>query len=921
MTKLFAPTRRQRLVVRPRLTEQLDATLDAGHRLTLVSAPAGFGKTTVLSDWLASLAQRQPSPRVGWLALDEGDNDLARLMTHLVASLESVGLGVDTAVLEALPTSTATALNGLVNAVTRAGDSAAGGEWVVVLDDYHVIGASEVHEAVAFLLEHLPPHLHVVMATRSDPPIPLSRLRSRGQLTEVRAAELRFSASEAQEFLTRTMGLDLTVADMDALEERTEGWIAGLQLAALSLRGIPGHDEVATFIEAFTGSNRFVIDYLADEVLARQTTRVRAFLLETAVLDRLTGPLCDAVTGGVDGARMLEQLERGNLFIVPLDAERSWYRYHHLFADVLRARLRTEAPHQVASLHRRASDWFATQGLVEEAVQHALAASDFDRAARLMEVALPELRRTRQDGLLLAWVPLLPEPVVRRSPVLSILAAWSLIMSGDLDAGERRLDDAEAALAAGTLDQELAAAWADTEDLRTAPATVAVYRASLAQARGDLAGTVRHARRAADLAEPTDHFIRGAAGGFLGLAAWAAGDVGEALHTFAEGVRSLHAAGNLVDELDSSVVLADMWVASGRPSRARRLSEQALRAATEGGHPYLRATADLHVALAELDREVDELASAEEHLETARILGERTSITENRHRWFVAMSQVRAAGGDFAAALDLLDEADALYRHGFYPDLRPIAAMKARVQIAAGDLRSAARWAKGRGVGVGDDADYLREYEHLTLARLLLAQYRLEDHREHEVGAPLAAVLGLLDRLQAAATDAAREGSVLEIGVLQALAHHADGNLPVALAALGRALATAPEPDSHVRLYLDEGAPMEALLNEAARSTDPIAGAERGVAARKRVRRLLRRFPAARTTATAESTQAPVDPLSHRELDVLHLLDSELTGPEIARELYITLNTLRTHTRHIFTKLDASTRAGAVHRARERGLL
>lgn len=886
-----------------------------------MSAPAGFGKTTVLSDWLASLAQRQPSPRVGWLSLDEGDNDLARLMTHLVASLERVGLGVDTAVLEALHTSSAAALTGLVNAVTRARASAAGTEWVVVLDDYHVIGAPEVHEALAFLLEHLPPHLHVVMATRSDPPLPLARLRSRGQLTEVRAAELRFTASEAQEFLTRTMGLDLAVADVDALEERTEGWIAGLQLAALSLRGIPEHDEVVTFIEAFTGSNRFVIDYLADEVLARQSTRVRAFLLETAVLDRLTGPLCDAVTGGVDGARMLEQLERGNLFLVPLDAERSWYRYHHLFADVLRARLRTEAPDQVPSLHRRASDWFAAQGLVEDAVRHALAASDFDRAAHLMEVALPELRRTRQDSLLLAWVRSLPESVVRRSPVLSILAAWSLIMSGDLDAGERRLDDAEAALAAGTLDQELAAAWADTEDLRTAPATVAVYRASLAQARGDVAGTVRHARRAVDLAGPTDHFIRGAAGGFLGLAAWAAGDVGEALSTFAEGVRSLHAAGNLVDELDSGVVFADMWVASGRPSRARRLCEQALQTATEGGHPYLRATADLHVALAELDREADELASAEGHLETARILRERTSITENRHRWFVAMSQVRAAGGDFAAALDLLDEADALYRHGFYPDLRPIAAMKARIEIAAGDLSSAARWAEGRGVGVGDDADYLREYEHLTLARLLLAQHRVEGHSEPRVEAPLAAVLGLLDRLQAAATDAAREGSVLEIRVLQALGHHADGNLPAALAALGQALGTAPEPDSYVRRYLDEGAPMEALLNEAARSTDPIAGAEREEAVRKRVRRLLRRFPAARTTATAESTQAPVYSLSHRELDVLRLLDSELTGPEIARELYITLNTLRTHTKHIFTKLDASTRAGAVHRARERGLL
>ncbi len=917
-TKLFAPARRPQLVARPRLTGQLDTTLDAGHRLTLVSAPAGFGKTTVLSDWLAHLAQRQPHTRVGWLSLDDADNDLTRLVTHVVASLNSVGLGVDTAVLESLHTaSTSTALTVLVNDVSRAGENASGERWVLVLDDYHAIGASEVHEAVTFLLDHLPDHVHLVMATRSDPPLPLARLRSGGQLTEVRAADLRFRPAEAREFLNQTMGLYLTSADVDALEERTEGWIAGLQLAALSLRSIPERGEVAGFIEAFTGSNRFVIDYLADEVLARQPGRVRDFLLGTAVLDRLTGPLCDAVTGSADGTRMLEDLERGNLFLVPLDTERLWYRYHHLFADVLRVRLRAEAPDQVPSLHQRASDWFASHGLVEDAVRHALAAEDVDRAAYLMEEALPELRRTRQDGLLLAWVRSLPESVVRRSPVLSILSGWSMMMSGDLDGLESRLDDAEAALAAGAHDEDLAAAWADTDDLRTAPATVSVYRASLAQARGDVAGTMRHACRALDLAGPEDHFVRGAGSGFVGLAAWAAGDIGEALSTFSEAVRSLHTAGNLVDELDGTVVLADMWITSGRPSRARRLCEQALQTATEGGHPYVRATADLHVALAELDRELDDLTSAEAHLETARVLGERTSITENRHRWFVAMSQVRAAGGDYDTAIGLLDQAEALYRHGFYPDVRPVRAMRARVQIAAGALAAAVGWADDRGVSVGDDAHHLREYEHLTLARLLLAQHRVEQHSDHAGSAHLAAVLGLLDRLHAAATDAGRDGSVLEIRVLQALAHHAHGDLPAALAALSRALSEAPEPDSYVRLYLDEGAPMMALLHQAASTTEP-AGAERGETVRGLARRLLDR------AHPVEGTEPPatlLGPLSQRELEVLRLLDSELTGPEIARELYVTLNTLRTHTKRIFTKLDAKTRAAAVHRARERGLL
>ncbi|HLL65920.1 MAG TPA: LuxR C-terminal-related transcriptional regulator [Micromonosporaceae bacterium] len=915
-TKLFAPARRPQLVARPRLTERLDTTLEAGHRLTLVSAPAGFGKTTLLSDWLTHLDTSRPDSRVAWLAVDDNDNDLARLLTHLVAALQGAGLAVDSAAVESLPASVSAALTALLNDITIAGIDKTDTRWILVLDDYHAIDAADVHDAVTFLLDHLPEHLHLVMTTRSDPPLPLARLRSRGQLTELRAADLRFTAAEAQEFLNRVMGLDLTSADVQALEERTEGWIAGLQLAALSLRGIAERGGIEGFIEGFTGSNRFVIDYLADEVLARQPAPVRDFLLRTAVLDRLTGPLCDAVTGRADGTRTLADLDRGNLFLVPLDDHRRWYRYHHLFADVLRARLLAEQPDLVPGLHRRAGDWYAAHDLVADAVRHALAAEDFGRAAYLVEAALPDLRRARQDSLLLAWTRSLPEPVLRRSPVLSILSAWSRMMSGDLDAAEARLDDAERALAAGANDEDLAAGWAHTEDLRTAPATISVYRASLAQARGDVAGTLHHARHALDLAGPADHLVRGAAGGFLGLAAWAAGDIAAALATFGEAVRSLHAAGNLVDELDSTVVLADMWVAAGRPSHARRRYEQALLSATGNGEPLPRATADLHVGLAELDRELDDLTGAEAHLETARVLAERGSITENRHRWFVAMAQVRAAHGDHETARHLLDQAEAMYRRGFYPDIRPIAAMRTRVQIAEGDLASAAAWAHGRGVSVHDDPDYLYEYEHLTLVRLVLAQRRAGQHVEHAAGAsPVAAVLGLLDRMHAAAAHAGRAGSAREIRMLQALAHRADGDLPHALEVLDRSFVEAPEPDSNVRLYLDEGAPMRALLQHAA----GVGHTTCGEGLPGRARRLLQR---AQPPIEGTSPQQPaVGALSQRELHVLRLLDSELTGPEIARELYVSLNTLRTHTKRIFTKLDVTTRAAAVRRAHERGLL
>jgi len=909
-TKLFAPARRAQLVARPRLAERLDATLDPGHRLTLVSAPAGFGKTTLVGDWLARLDRDQPNVRLGWLSLDDGDNDLTRLLTHLVAALRGAGLEVAGAAVESLHTaSVSAALTAIVNDVTSAGDNAPDTRWILVLDDYHVIDATEVHDAVTFLLDHLPERLHLLIATRSDPPLPLARLRSRGQLIELRAADLRCTPEEARAFLNRVMGLDLSVSDVRALDERTEGWIAGLQLAALSLRGIPERGDVAGFIEAFTGSNRFVIDYLADEVLARQPVQVRDFLLRTAVLDRLTGPLCDAITGGAHSARTLADLERGNLFLVPLDDHRSWYRYHHLFADVLHARLLAEQPDLVPHLHQRAADWYAAHDLVADAVRHAIAAGNFGRAAYLMEETLPELRRTRQDGLVLTWMRSLPDSAVRRSPVLSTLSAWSLMVSGDLEAVEARLDDADRALAAGADDPDLAAGWADTADLRTAPATISVFRASLAQARGDVAGTVRHARHALELAGPDDHSVRGAGSGFLGLAAWAAGDVQAALSTFGAAVRSLHAAGNLVDELDCTIVLADMWLAAGRPSRARRLYEQGLRSATSRGEPYPRATADLHVGLAELDRELGDLANAEARLDTARVLAAQGSITENRHRWSVAMAQVRAAGGDYAAATRLLDAAETMYRHGFYPDVRPIAAMKARVQILDGDLASAAEWAHDRGVSVADDAEYLREYEHLTLARLRLAQ------RRSAADAPaIDELLGLLDRLHTAAVRAGRDGSVLEIRTLLALARHAEGDLPEALAVLDRSIAETPEPENHLRLYLDEGAPMLALLRHAAGGTGALQRRARDILDRSET-------PDADADAGAEPGQPLAEKLSRRELQVLRLLDGELTGPEIAGRLFVSLNTLRTHTKRIFTKLDVTTRAAAVRSARERGLL
>ena len=864
----------------------------------LVSAPAGFGKTTLLAEWLDEMAGDDRS--VAWLSLDPEDSEPAWFWTCVVTALRTAVPGAGSSVLELLASSASPTEHLLITLLNEL--AAAPGEVWLVLDDYHLVDSRDVSDGVAFFLEHLPPHVHVILSTRADPDLPLSRWRVRGELVEVRAADLRFTSDEAAAYLNEVAGLDLALEDVAALEERTEGWIAALQLAALSIQG---REDVSSFIARFAGDDRYIVDYLVEEVLAHQPDPVRSFLLQSAVLDRLTGSLCDAVTGRDDGSNILMALERANLFLVPLDDQRQWYRYHHLFADVLRARILAEEPDLVPMLHQRASQWYERHDLVDEAVRHALAARDFDRAAYLMELAVPAIRLNRQEGMLLGWLKALPDDVVRRSPVLSAFYGYMLMVSGDLDAFEPRLDDAERALASAP--DGSAPQWAKTEELRTLPATIAVYRASLAQARGDLAGTAEHARRALDLAGPNDHLSRGGATGFLALVAWAQGDVLTALETFTQAVASLHAAGNLVDQLSSTVVLADMWLVAGRPSTARRLYERALRLAEDHGEAVALASADLHAGLSEIDIECGDLETAKRHLETAAAFVERASMTESRYRWFVAMGRVTDAAGNPQEAIALLDQAEQLYRPGFFPDVRPIAALKARVRIAHGELSEAADWARERGVSATGDVSYLGEFDHLTFVRLLIAQ-----HRAGEGPGTIDQARRLLDRLHELAETAGRAGSLLEIRMLQALAHDAQGHRPQALESLGQAWAQSPEPEGYVRLFLDEGAPMMGLLRDAARER---VGGDHAL-------RLLGLGASAEAAGTGQRPPpSSASSLSERELQVMRLLDSELSGPQIARELFVSHNTLRSHTKHIFTKLDVTSRRAAVLRARERGLL
>jgi len=831
-SRLFVPRSRPGQVVRTRLLARLDESRAA--KLTLLSAAPGFGKTTLLAEWART---PRDADRVAWISVDAGD-DAGTFWSYVVAGLAAVLPQVSA--LRDLgwegPPVSADDVTTLLNALAEAGDDI----WIV-LDDFHLLTDHDAREGVRTFVENLSANAHVVIATRQDPDLPLARLRARGDLVEVRAADLRFTRNEAAEYLRTATGVELASEDIDLLEGRTEGWIAALQLAALSLRG---HADPRGFVERFAGDDRFVVDYLLDEVLAHQAEDVRDFLLRTAILDRLNGDLCDAVTGMSNGASMLLGIEKANLFLVTLDDQLRWFRYHHLFADVLRARLAAERPADVARLHDRASRWFEANGFGDDAIRHALSAREFERAGRLVETALPEARRERRDTALIGWLDELPESVVAGSPVLTVFRGWSHLVAGDLPAMEVSLDRADELL--GAVPAGSPPPWPRTEELRTLPATIALYRASLAQARGDLAALASYAQIALAVAGPDDHFWLGGAYGFLALAAWSSGDVRPAIETFTAALRSLHAAGASVDELNSTALLAEMWTVAGRPDRAAELCRTALSAATSMGLRAARASADLHVALAELDLASGDLASAEEHLGLAAPLADREPNSESHHRRLVAAALLAQARGEPDRALDLLDEAQARYRAGYYPQVRPIAAVKARLQIASGDLDRARAWATESGVSTADEASYLREYEHLTLVQLLLTE------RGSRPG-PADEALGLLHRLDAAASASGREGSLAEI---------------------------------------------------------------RGLIAQAQTPTL-----ASPTEATRPTSRGGAEPLTERELDVLRLLGSELSGPEIARHLFVSQNTLRTHIKHIFAKLDVTNRRAAVARGRESGIV
>ncbi|MBO0814505.1 MAG: helix-turn-helix transcriptional regulator, partial [Actinobacteria bacterium] len=881
-TKLHVPRPQPGFVPRPRLVRALGEGLARGR--VLVCAPAGFGKTAMLADWA-----RGAGRPVAWLGLDGGDSDPAVFWRYAVAALDRARPGLAGRV---GPTSADGLATVLINELTA---DPGPDEVLLVLDDYHLVDSGPVHESVAFLLENLPPGLLVVISGRADPPLPLARLRARGQLAELRAADLRFTPEEAAELLGETAGPGLPGTAVAALAARTEGWAAGLQLAGLSLRG---HADPAGFAAAFSGSNRFVLDYLGDEVLDGQPRQVREFLLETSVLERLSGQLCDAVTGRADSQAMLQDIERAGLFLVPLDEVRGWWRYHHLFADLLRARLRAEQPGRVQALHRAAAAWSEEHDLADDAVRHALAAGDADWAARLVEQNVAELLGRSEGATMRRWFSALPAESARRRPRLCLAQAFGAAMGFQLQALERLLDDAERAFAiSGDEPYEPHGPAADRNVLANVPAAIALLRAILARLRGNAALAADYNRQAMALLTEDDWLLRSFVHWNQAAADWAGGRLGPAERVLAEVVAERRAA----DEFFAGFLamracydLGEVQRAQGNLDAALATYSQALGTAGEGGQSAHEGIA--HVGVAQVLYERNELAAALDHATQGVTLCRHLAFTPPLAAGLAVVARIRQAHGDAAGALETMDEAG---HAGLSPQvITLLSQQRARLLLAQGDVRSAAQWTAAAGLSPDDEPAYQREQAYLLLARVLLAQ-----------GDPGPA-LKLLQRLLGGAVSQDRTGSIIEIQALRALALAAHSDQAGALAALTEAV-TLGRRHGHVRVFADEGAPMQALLAQlpAARPDQQQAadGIDPGY-----LTAILRACgqPDAASPQKHAAAGPPglIEPLTERELEVLRLLAEGRSNQRIARELVVALDTVKKHVTHVLGKLGAANR-------------
>ena len=920
--KLYARPVRANLVARPRLASLLDGGLSAS--LILVSAPAGFGKTTLLAEWLGD----RPYGSC-WLSLDAADNDLPRFLSYVIAAFQRAVPGVAADLLVALrspqPPSVEAVVTSLVNEL-----SSVPGHVVLVLDDYHVITSPTVNSALAFLLENLPTNVHLAISTRSDPPIPIAKLRSRGQVVEVRADELRFTPDEAAAFLSGTMGLALSREQVAALDERAEGWIAGLQMAALSMRG---RGDVDSFIRAFAGTNRFILDFLVEEVLSREPEEVQTFLLQTSILNRLVGSLCDAVTGTSGGQEMLERLERCNLFVVPLDDDRRWYRYHHLFADLLRARLHRSGPDPVARLLSRAAEWCERNGQVPEAVSYAIAGLDYERAASLVTRYWQHTTNNGEIETVWSWLNALPEEVVRNSAPLSVAYCWLLWFRGQIGSIEEHLVDAERALAGLVLPEAFSG---DDEVYRVLPALIATLRSIVARYGGDFKASIAHAESALSLVPgnlPSQVNAQLRAVIFLALASAydSAGDLERAVVAYTETIRSSRVGRSAAGVTGMTYRLIGALRMLGRLRDADAACRSALEYVQEQGMARLPAAGILHVAMSEVLLERDDLEAAESHLLRGTELGKQSGRLDAVRNAAPALVRLRQARNDAIGALAAVREAELALGELPPPLARAeLLALKAKVLVRQGAVAEAAQCIEEAVRLAGQDRGQTGEMVALAVSRVHLAQCRPDE------------AIVRLTRSLGDAEGAGRLGTAIEMRILRSLAHLRQGDKVEAEADLERALALA-EPEGYIRVFVDEGEPVADLLRNLA--TRPQGARKSGSCSARYLTTLLAAFSTASGSRPSAGPDEPVEmrllsgadrayhgepawqiptliePLSERERQVLELVAEGLTNEQIAAKLIIALGTVKAHIHNISGKLGAQNRAHAVARAKELNLL
>lgn len=859
-----------------------------GSKLTILSAPAGFGKTTVISEW----ANGCGCPVV-WLTLDETDNTPTIFLAYLITALQTIKAGIGATVLAALQSAQPQLIEPLLIELLNE-ISAASGSFILVLDDYHLIDSTDVDHALSFLVDHQPQHMHLVIASREDPPLSLSRLRAKGQLTELRANDLRFTPFEAADFLNRVMSLNLAADDISLLDKHVEGWAAGLQLAALSLQN---SNDASAFIHSFTASHHFILDYLVEEVLHQQTEAIQRFLLKTSILNHLCGPLCEAVISepGCSGQTTLEALEHDNLFIVPLDHERRWYRYHNLFRDLLLKQLSQFLSSSEINLsHLQASQWHHDNGDFVEAYSHALAAADFERGAELAELSYREMDDKFLSAAWMHQVKMLPDKIIEKHPLLCTQIGMAYTDAGDLETSETYLCKADRSL------EQVG----NNEQYRSLAGKVAIARAFNAQLQGDIPLVVKYAELTLELTPESDFFQRSQANVTLGFSNWAAGNLEAALKVMSEWMDNMLKTGNIIFTVASAFALADILIALGRLTDAEASLNRSLELALTQGDEAQKITAHHYLALALIayQRCDDELFTR--NLQIAQKMGEYTTLVDWPYRWNLAQALFKEDEKEYEAALKLLDAAKNCYVINPVPEPRPIEARKACIYLKQGRLNKALEWVQNQGLSTSDETNYMSEFEHLVLARVRIA--------EHD----FAGIDEMLERMLIAAEAQHRLQSVLEILLTLFLSLHTQGDQQQAEIRLNQALVIA-EPEGYIRLFVGEGEPLRSSLETLSK--------DRNHPQKKYIASLLSAFSQSDFTFSKSKTDPRqsglIEPLTERELEILRLVAQGLSNSEISQRLFLALSTIKGHNLRIFDKLQVQNRTEAVASARDLGLL